>query len=278
MPETKIRINGLPYASSAELTDRYAIDDIDGVTQSVSGQDIADMVGTEAEFSGLDSEDKTLVGAINEALQGGGGGGSTVTITPTLSTGTKIADYSIDDTSGSLYAPTGGGGGSNVFTITKTAGVYDKTAQEIYDAISAKTYSFVLVDGSSVYYSTKAAIKNATEAAIYFDSKVTDTQEGSGTQTVVQTRLDIDTVDGVFEYLSLFESIKETMAEATLTAGQTSVTFSNCYSLSANSTIDVYTTVFGVNPTNIVADVSAHTITVTFGVQASDLGVKVRYS
>lgn len=37
---------------------------------------------------------------------GGGGGGSEVTITPTLESGTKIADYTIDDTTGSLYAPT----------------------------------------------------------------------------------------------------------------------------------------------------------------------------
>ena len=57
-----------------------------------------------------------LSGAIDEMLQGsvagnisfngGGGGGSTVTITPTLESGTKIADYSIDDVDGSLYAPT----------------------------------------------------------------------------------------------------------------------------------------------------------------------------
>lgn len=37
-------------------------------------------------------------------------GGSTVTITPSLSSGTKVADYSIDGVSGSLYAPSGGGG------------------------------------------------------------------------------------------------------------------------------------------------------------------------
>lgn len=35
-----------------------------------------------------------------------GGGGSTVTITPSLLSGTKVADYSINGTSGSLYAPT----------------------------------------------------------------------------------------------------------------------------------------------------------------------------
>lgn len=44
---------------------------------------------------------------------GGGGGGSDVEITPTLQSGTKIADFEIDGVSGALYAPNGGGGGSS---------------------------------------------------------------------------------------------------------------------------------------------------------------------
>lgn len=32
-------------------------------------------------------------------------GGSTVTITPTLESGTKVADYTIDETSGAIYTP-----------------------------------------------------------------------------------------------------------------------------------------------------------------------------
>ena len=53
-------------------------------------------------MQGSISFDGTLAGSI----AGGGGGGSNVTITPTLLEGTKVADYSIDDTNGSLYAPT----------------------------------------------------------------------------------------------------------------------------------------------------------------------------
>lgn len=56
------------------------------------------------------------------ANESGGGGGSTVTITPTLQSGTKIADYSINGVSGELYAPTGGGGGSSDnYSTTETA-------------------------------------------------------------------------------------------------------------------------------------------------------------
>lgn len=53
-------------------------------------------------MQGTISFDGTLSGGIS----GGGGGGSDVTITPALTEGKKIADYSIDSESGSLYAPT----------------------------------------------------------------------------------------------------------------------------------------------------------------------------
>lgn len=44
-------------------------------------------------------------GTLSGGISGGGGGGSDVSITPTLESGTKIADYTIDSESGSLYAP-----------------------------------------------------------------------------------------------------------------------------------------------------------------------------
>ena len=43
-----------------------------------------------------------------------GGGGSTVSITPILSSGTKIAEFEIDGVSGDLFAPNGGGGGNTI--------------------------------------------------------------------------------------------------------------------------------------------------------------------
>lgn len=57
------------------------------------------------------------------AAEGGGGGGSAVSITPTLSTGTKIADFEIDGVPGELYAPAGGGGGSSE--------IYDNTEKVV---------------------------------------------------------------------------------------------------------------------------------------------------
>lgn len=52
-----------------------------------------------------------FTGSLTGSIAGSGGGGSTVTITPTLESGTKIADYTIDSESGYLYAPTPPQGG-----------------------------------------------------------------------------------------------------------------------------------------------------------------------
>lgn len=59
----------------------------------------------------------------------------------------------------------------------------------------------------------------------------------------------------------------------TLTAGETTLTISDS-SITEDSIIDIYTNVFGVNPTEVtVADDS---ITLVFDAQETDLGVKVR--
>ena len=51
----------------------------------------------------------------------GGKEGNQVNINPTLTQGIKIADYSIDDVSGELYAPQGGSGGTvDAYTKTQT--------------------------------------------------------------------------------------------------------------------------------------------------------------
>lgn len=44
-------------------------------------------------------------GTLSGSIAGGGGGGSEVTITPTLTSGTKIADYEIDGIPDELFAP-----------------------------------------------------------------------------------------------------------------------------------------------------------------------------
>ena len=61
----------------------------------------------------------------------------------------------------------------------------------------------------------------------------------------------------------------------TLTAGQTSITFSDA-SIRETSTIDYYTDYFSINPVGVAA--TNGSVTLTFEPQEVDLGVKVRVS
>lgn len=51
-------------------------------------------------------------------------GGSTVTIIPTLESGVKLADYSINDTEGTIYAPSVPELKSKIFSVTTSASQY----------------------------------------------------------------------------------------------------------------------------------------------------------
>ena len=66
-----------------------------------------------------------------------------------------------------------------------------------------------------------------------------------------------------------------TWVSGTLTAGSTSITLSDA-SITSNSTFDIYTSTFGIQPTNAI--VATGSITLTFLAQASDITVKVRVS
>lgn len=63
-----------------------------------------------------------------------------VNITPVLESGTKIADYTIGNVSGSLYAPEGGSGGSTV-TITPAVATGTKIADYTIDGVAGSLYT-----------------------------------------------------------------------------------------------------------------------------------------
>lgn len=79
--------------------------------------------------------DGTLSGSI--AGGGGGGGGSEVTITPVITEGTKIADYTINSASGSLYAPEAG----DTVEVIPTLNVGDKVADIEVNGVNKALYS-----------------------------------------------------------------------------------------------------------------------------------------
>ncbi len=61
----------------------------------------------------------------------------------------------------------------------------------------------------------------------------------------------------------------------TLTAGDTAIEIQDD-AITANSMIDIYTTVYGLNPTDVTLE--DDTLTITFEAQQEDVGVKVRIS
>lgn len=66
-----------------------------------------------------------------------------------------------------------------------------------------------------------------------------------------------------------------TELKSTLVTGETTVTITDS-SINDTCTYDIYTSVYGVNPTDVT--ISGNTMTLTFAAQQSDLGVKVRVS
>lgn len=76
-------------------------------------------------------------GTLSGSIAGGGGGGSEVTITPVLTEGTKIADYSIDGNTGELYAPEAG----DTVDVIPTLNVGDKVADIEVNGVNKALYS-----------------------------------------------------------------------------------------------------------------------------------------
>lgn len=76
---------------------------------------------------------------------------------------------------------------------------------------------------------------------------------------------------------TIFGAINEVagiVLSGTLTAGQTSITFTNATITASSTLANLWISVFGVYPTNIV--ITDGSITLTFESQSSDIGVKVR--
>lgn len=65
-------------------------------------------------YTGESKPIKRIVEAINSLIDSGGRSGSTVVVTPTLSSGTKIAEISVDEVTKNLYAPSGSGGSGGI--------------------------------------------------------------------------------------------------------------------------------------------------------------------
>lgn len=104
------------------------------------------------------------------------GGGSDVEITPTLQSGTKIADFEIDGVSGALYAPNGGGGGGGGNGNGKADLVYRAVDTSFVDiAFDIAKYDLYIINASDslaqsgeTYTVTREALKYYLDNSITF--------------------------------------------------------------------------------------------------------------
>lgn len=134
-----------------------------------------------------------FTGSLSGSIAGGGGGGSDVTITPTLATGTKIADYTIDSESGSLYAPTPEGLtaelpleiSNNVISIDLSDYVTETDLNTVLDDYTTYTYTESRYTPLATFNAYTLAAENhfqrvLTAGANITIDPVTDTISASG--------------------------------------------------------------------------------------------------
>lgn len=122
-----------------------------------------------------------------------------------------------------------------------------------------------------------AVVSGGTETG-YNSMTTTPNQLGQHTiidQEFANLTTTAKTIQGAINELKGSGGAAWTDITGTLTAGQTSLTLQNV-AITESSTIDYYTDIFGVSPTNAV--VTSGQIVLTFEAQSSDLGVKVRVS
>ena len=213
-------------------------------------------------------------------ISGGGGGGSIVIVTPTLQSGTKVADIDVDGTTSSLYAPTP----TEVEANPSSTGTDTLTKLKV----GSTTYNVSQGGGSSTLAGLNDVdLNNSTDGQVLkYDStnqKWVNANEDSGSTVtwnqITQTGTKIATVniDGtatdVYAPTSGGGSSSWKDITGTLTAGQTSITLTDS-SILESSTFDFYTSKFGINPTNV--SVLNGSITLTFDEQSTDLDVKIR--
>lgn len=137
------------------------------------------------------------------------GGGSTVTITPSLESGTKVADFTIDETSGSLYAPT------PESPIEYTAGANIQISEENVISATDTTYTAgnnITIEngvisasgGSSLNYSTDEQVvgtwidgRNIYQKTIELSSEKTISNNNWTSIDILAQSLNIDFYIGV---------------------------------------------------------------------------------
>lgn len=202
----------------------------------------------------LQTTAKTIFGAINELAQGGGGGGGA---------GVQFIELEYDDQNDVYNLP-------NNMTVNDINDMMTNGIMPILTVDDADTIFLIKADSfGNLDFIDFCGICNIAQDVYNFQIL-----EGEINETYFSLIYDSEIVTEV-SFSNLFEeefNSRLTKLETTLTAGNTSVTFTNA-SIKTNSYVEVFSGIFGVDPTNVVVDGANHTCTVTFEAQQSDMSV-----
>lgn len=174
LPENTIKITGLS-AGTVKGGSLLATSEPDSSTppvyssSKVSAADVADFVATTKNYSGLQTTNKTLVGAINEAAQGGGGSANMTELTQAEYDALEQAGLLVEDM---MYFITDGQESVNTDLIDDTTTSASKvwSSQKTNSEISAVAATVPAIDdgstsASKVWSSTKTNTAITTVAS-----------------------------------------------------------------------------------------------------------------
>lgn len=216
------KISEMTAASTLAATDNIEISHDEGggsySSLKTSIADIADKVATGTNFNELDTTDKTLVGAINEAAQSGG---TTVVANPSEEATDTLTKLQVGE---DIYSISGGGSGSG-HTILTDSGV--ELAQK--DNLQFKGV-YVHNDNNN-----NKTVVEMTRTLPLREYQLLSQEEKKGVIVVTDDTPDPSYTDVV----------------GTLAAGDTQITLSSS-AITSDCTIELYTDNYGVNPIDIV--------------------------
>jgi len=244
----------------------------------VSASDVANYAATQQQYSDLDTDAKTLVGAINEAAQGGGGS-STFSGLSDVQFGTlyngQIPKYDsaaqkwknvdlflrtiLECWDGSTVGDDIDNYVPNQFTPEPVLRVMQEDGSNDFD------YAFIGCERDSF---------GAAVALVFARCYV-----NSNGDNVIKTATLVDSTDNPHTEMTV--TFKESVVLTPLTlsgvlsAGSTTVTISDAR-IKGTMLVDVYTDAYGVSPSNVV--VTNGSCVLTFEAQASNMTLKVRFS
>jgi hypothetical protein len=287
-----ITLSGMSTASAVSQSDliEVAVPNVESETgydsKKNSLSNIANSMANAFTYNGLDTTDKTIVGAINEALTKTGG---YVELTETLEAGETSVYFTSDviKTSSMVDFYT------NVYgvapsSVNITNGSIEAIFGEREDDLIVKVRIMDPMSESGEYHSgsivewNQITVGGGTKIAeITIDGDTTEVFAPADVQynSAISGGTTIGTlVVGGNRYTLYTPSTgtgQWTDLVSTLEAGETELVINNNI-ITVNSSVEIFTDIYGVSPSNVVVEDGK--VTLTFTALDSDLGVKVRVS